>query len=229
MRIATPQLGRSCAAKSSWDENDKVVICVECKSTEFLSADAWQISSPRMKKARSPRSAPWFAEMMRLRGYAWLDAAQLIKHAFGLRLIVAGVMSLARTPATKPIMMIQLCACPGSRIHVSHGISPKRRRQPDLQISEAVPPHYETPEGGVVSSAFRSGWSMRNSKPCRPTLFWLFPRRKPAVQKNSLTDELFPNLIEVRLDPKQRLLPWAIKLPKCRLAGTASPRRPSNI
>jgi hypothetical protein len=38
MRIATPQLGRSCAAKSSWDENDN---------------DAWQISSPRMKKARS--------------------------------------------------------------------------------------------------------------------------------------------------------------------------------
>jgi hypothetical protein len=39
---------------------------------------------PSYEESQEPRSALWFAEMMRLRGYAWLDAAQLIKHAFGL-------------------------------------------------------------------------------------------------------------------------------------------------
>jgi hypothetical protein len=48
---------------------------------EFRPAYAERIHDER-------RSGPWFAEMMRLTAdqtsYAWLDAAQLIKHAFGL-------------------------------------------------------------------------------------------------------------------------------------------------
>jgi len=68
-------------------ENDKAVIGVESKCTEFLRPHVADFR-PDYEESQEPRSAPWFAEMLRLRGeptsYVWLDAAQLIKHAFGL-------------------------------------------------------------------------------------------------------------------------------------------------
>ena len=68
-------------------ENDKTVVGVESKCTEFLCRHLADFR-PDYEESQEFRSAPWFAEMMRLKGeptsYAWLDSAQLIKHAFGL-------------------------------------------------------------------------------------------------------------------------------------------------
>jgi len=70
-------------------ENDSAVVGVESKCTEFLCKHVAKFRPAYADGIRDERrSGPWFAEMVRLTsdptGYVWLDAAQLVKHAFGL-------------------------------------------------------------------------------------------------------------------------------------------------
>ena len=70
-------------------ESDNSVVGVESKCTEFLCRHMAKFRPAYPERIRDERrSGPWFAEMMRLiddpTNYAWLDAAQLVKHAFGL-------------------------------------------------------------------------------------------------------------------------------------------------
>ena len=70
-------------------ENDNGIVAVESKCTEFLCQHIAEFRPAYAERIHDERrSGPWFAEMMRLTedqtSYAWLDAAQLIKHAFGL-------------------------------------------------------------------------------------------------------------------------------------------------
>ncbi len=65
------------------------VVAIESKCTEYLSTHIVRFSAAyetRILDAR--RESVWFREMLRLikapRTYRWLDAAQLIKHTFGL-------------------------------------------------------------------------------------------------------------------------------------------------
>lgn len=62
---------------------------IESKLTEHLSRHRADFSPRYREKIRDERrESAWFEEMVRLeedpRRYAWLDAAQLVKHAFGL-------------------------------------------------------------------------------------------------------------------------------------------------
>jgi len=70
-------------------ESDSGVVGVESKCTEFLCRHIAKFRPAYAERIRDERrSGPWFAEMLRLTddptNYAWLDAAQLVKHAFGL-------------------------------------------------------------------------------------------------------------------------------------------------
>ena len=70
-------------------ENDSAVVAVESKCTEFLCQHVAEFRPSYADGIRDERrSGPWFAEMVRLTNdptsYVWLDAAQLVKHAFGL-------------------------------------------------------------------------------------------------------------------------------------------------
>jgi hypothetical protein len=65
------------------------IVAVESKCLEYLSAHAAQFAPAYEREIQDARrSTAWFAEMSRLmadpRRYRQLDAAQLIKHAFGL-------------------------------------------------------------------------------------------------------------------------------------------------
>ena len=65
------------------------IIGIESKLTEYLSKHRAQFKlSYREKILDERRRSPYYTEMLRLidepDSYAWLDAAQLIKHAFGL-------------------------------------------------------------------------------------------------------------------------------------------------
>ncbi len=68
-------------------ESKNGVVGVESKCTEFLRRHIAKFR-PVYAERLSGASRPWFAEMMRLKkepaSYVWLDAALLIKHAFGL-------------------------------------------------------------------------------------------------------------------------------------------------
>lgn len=69
--------------------NDTTLVAIESKCTEYLSTKTATFSDEYLVAGEVNALAPWFAEMMRLRsaqadGYRLLDAAQLIKHAFGL-------------------------------------------------------------------------------------------------------------------------------------------------
>jgi hypothetical protein len=65
------------------------LVAIESKCLEYLSPKVAKFSKRYETKITDERaSGPWFAEMLRLtaggRGYRLLDAAQLIKHAFGV-------------------------------------------------------------------------------------------------------------------------------------------------
>jgi hypothetical protein len=66
------------------------LVAIESKCLEYLSSKRPKFSDRYETGITDERAGgPWYAEMMRLRsgsgpGYKWLDAAQLIKHAFGL-------------------------------------------------------------------------------------------------------------------------------------------------
>lgn len=65
------------------------IIGVESKLTEYLGKHSGKFSIAYRERIRDERRGqPFFREMLRLIGepdsYIWLDAAQLIKHAFGL-------------------------------------------------------------------------------------------------------------------------------------------------
>jgi hypothetical protein len=65
------------------------VVAIESKCIEYLSTKPAKFSKRYETDIVDERSSgPWFAEMLRLmkggRGYRLLDAAQLIKHSFGL-------------------------------------------------------------------------------------------------------------------------------------------------
>lgn len=84
-------------------EGPDQIIGVESKCTEYLSVHAADFSraySEQIVDAR--RESGWFAEMQRLSeapdDYRWLDAAQLIKHAFGL----------SHTYPDKPVQLLYL-------------------------------------------------------------------------------------------------------------------------
>jgi hypothetical protein len=66
------------------------LVAIESKCTEYLSPKVAKFSERYKTDITDERaSGPWFAEMLRLMaaggvGYRFLDASQLIKHAFGL-------------------------------------------------------------------------------------------------------------------------------------------------
>jgi hypothetical protein len=76
------------------------VIAVESKLLEPLSKHAAKFA--RAYDAIKPKGTKWFSEMKRLRyeprSYRWLDAAQLVKHAFGI----------AHTFRSKPATLLYL-------------------------------------------------------------------------------------------------------------------------
>ena len=79
------------------------VVGIESKLTEHLSAHEAEFSPAYEEQIRdSRRDQGYFREMLRLRDnpdhYTWLDAAQLIKHAFGL----------ARTFTERPVTLLYL-------------------------------------------------------------------------------------------------------------------------
>lgn len=79
------------------------VLAIESKLTEYLSAHRAVFSPAYAEQIRDTRrDQGYFREMLRLRDrpdhYAWLDAAQLIKHAFGL----------ARTFPDRPVTLLYL-------------------------------------------------------------------------------------------------------------------------
>lgn len=70
-------------------ETEGHIVAVESKCTEYMTPKAAKFSDTyRDEIIDDRREGPWFKEMMRLRevpdAYRHLDAAQLIKHAFGL-------------------------------------------------------------------------------------------------------------------------------------------------
>ena len=66
---------------------DRGVVAIESKCLEYLTRKAASFA-PAYQSLSRLRDTPWFAEMERLRAdprcYEALDAAQLVKHAFGL-------------------------------------------------------------------------------------------------------------------------------------------------
>lgn len=79
------------------------VLAIESKLTEYLSAHRADFSPAYEAQIRDARrDQGYFREMLRLRDrpdhYTWLDAAQLIKHAFGL----------ARTFPKSPVTLLYL-------------------------------------------------------------------------------------------------------------------------
>lgn len=68
--------------------NDTNVFAIESKCTEYLATKTAIFSEAFMKMRDVAALEPWSAEMLRLKevpeDYRLLDAAQLIKHAFGL-------------------------------------------------------------------------------------------------------------------------------------------------
>lgn len=79
------------------------VVGIESKLTEHLSAHRAEFSPAYEEQIRDARrDQGYFREMLRLRDrpdhYTWLDAAQLIKHAFGL----------ARTFPDRPVTLLYL-------------------------------------------------------------------------------------------------------------------------
>lgn len=79
------------------------VVGIESKLTEYLSRHRAAFSPAYAAQApASWKGSPWFDEMLRLiqapDSYRWLDAAQLIKHAFGL----------AHSHAGRPAMLLYL-------------------------------------------------------------------------------------------------------------------------
>lgn len=65
------------------------VVGIESKCTEYLSRHTARFSTSYETGIRDARrESGWFQEMLRLikspQAYTWLDAAQLVKHAFGL-------------------------------------------------------------------------------------------------------------------------------------------------
>jgi hypothetical protein len=65
------------------------IVAVESKCLEYLSSHAAKFAPAYESEIKDERcQSGWFREMQRLRksprAYRWLDAAQLIKHAFGL-------------------------------------------------------------------------------------------------------------------------------------------------
>lgn len=84
-------------------ESPDLVIGIESKCTEHLSRHSAQFAKAyREQITDARRESGWFAEMLRLSDapgdYHWLDAAQLIKHAFGL----------AHTCPGKPVQLVYL-------------------------------------------------------------------------------------------------------------------------
>lgn len=70
-------------------EAEARILAVESKCTEYLTSHEARFADAYFEKiVDDRRDSPWFAEMERLKqdpqGYVHLDAAQLIKHAFGL-------------------------------------------------------------------------------------------------------------------------------------------------
>ncbi len=79
------------------------IIGIESKCTEYLSAHSTEFAKAYFDEViDARRESGWFAEMERLSDapddYRWLDAAQLIKHAFGL----------AHTYPGKPVQLLYL-------------------------------------------------------------------------------------------------------------------------
>lgn len=69
-------------------EADSSIIGIESKLIEYLISKRAKFSSAYEQIKDKRRETAWFCEMLRLmrepESYVWLDAAQLIKHAFGL-------------------------------------------------------------------------------------------------------------------------------------------------
>jgi hypothetical protein len=110
--FATLEFERRCPTglRGGRSPNLDVVLCgtdgvvgVESKLIEYLTRHSATFSPAYAEQIRDARCEQgWFREMLRLveapDSYAWLDAAQLIKHAFGL----------ARTFAGQPVTLLYL-------------------------------------------------------------------------------------------------------------------------
>ncbi|MBA3510458.1 hypothetical protein [Sphingomonas sp.] len=79
--------------------NDETVVAIESKCLEYFTPKTAKFARDYFEKiVDERRNGPWFAEMVRLSEqpctYTCLDAAQLIKHAFGLALTVPTAVTL---------------------------------------------------------------------------------------------------------------------------------------
>src|SRR5690606_10885717 len=103
-------------------ESPAAVIGIESKLTEYLAPHAAKFSGAYREQIRDDRrDGAWHAEMLRLTevpdGYQLLDAAQLIKHAFGL----------ARSFRDRPVTLLYLVWEPANA--ADHPVFAAHRRE----------------------------------------------------------------------------------------------------
>jgi hypothetical protein len=92
--------------------NDSMLLAIESKCLEYFTPKAAEFSDAYVNEIIDERrESPWFREMLRLRedvrAYKYLDAAQLIKHAFGL----------AWTVKEKPLTLLYIFWEPDDALH----------------------------------------------------------------------------------------------------------------
>lgn len=94
----TGLIGRTPPHLDASAHNESTVVAIESKCLEYFTPKVVEFAPAYVTEiVDDRREGPWFAEMMRLReqprAYQYLDAAQLIKHGFG-------VAWTAKLPAT---------------------------------------------------------------------------------------------------------------------------------
>lgn len=91
--MPTGLAGRTPPHLDALAEVDGKPVGIESKCLEYFSRTVAEFSE-QYRELENCRATSWFAEMERLRAnpkdYAYLDAAQLIKHAFGMTNVIAG-------------------------------------------------------------------------------------------------------------------------------------------
>lgn len=111
------------------------VVGIESKLTEYLSKHRAEFSSAYANQIRDERrDQGYFGEMVRLleapESYIWLDAAQLIKHSFGL----------ARTFKGQPVSLLYLYWEPANP-EISHEFAAHRREIAEFaeRVADSTP------------------------------------------------------------------------------------------
>jgi hypothetical protein len=151
-------------------KGDSGVVGVESKCTEFLHEHIAKFRPAYAKGIRDDRQkSPWFAEMERLTSeptsYVWLDAAQLIKHAFGL----------ARTFQAPSTILLYLFWEPTNARDFSI-FDEHRREISDLQVGSVVvaqsSERLAIATCGLIGREMHRGGSVHICGICAPATNW---------------------------------------------------------